>query len=177
MPATATTQLRWGMAGRPYGAFSSITSHELTASGVSAGTPTVGSPGTVGERITQNRPGLPVRRYGNFYKVESVDSVTPSSIATGSPSVGAPALTQKHALTATGVASGAPTVGSPVCVGQVALIATALVAGTPSVGLGYLTVAGDLVATGIDAGTPTVGRPRVDPPAVVFPYYFLRMMQ
>lgn len=177
MPATATTQLRWGMAGRPYGAFSSITSHELTATGVSSGTPTVGSPGTIGERRTQNRPGLPVRRYGNFYKVESVDSVTPSSIATGAPSVGAPALTQNQVLVATGVAAGTPTVGSPACVARVALTATGLVAGTPDLGLGYLTVAGDFVATGITAGTPTVGRPRVDPPAVVFPYYFLRIMQ
>lgn len=177
MPVNAITQVRWGMAGRPYGAFSTITAHELTAVGVSAGVPTVGSPGTIGERRTQNRPGLAMRRYGEFTRVDIADALTASDLSAGSPVVGSPALTQRHVLLATSVAAGTPSVGSPECVARVALIAADLVAGTPEVGLGYLAVAGDLLATSISAGTPTVGRPRVNPPAVVLPIYYLRIMQ
>lgn len=86
-------------------------------------------------------------------------SLTATGLATGSPSVGSPALTQAHVLTGTGIAAGAPTLGAP-ALGQVhALAAAGIAAGAPVLGSPALSQAGELVADPLAAGAPTLGTP------------------
>lgn len=88
-----------------------------------------------------------------------IHGLTATGIAIGAPTVGTPALTQAHALAASGVATGAPTVGTP-AVGQVhALTASSIATGAPTVGSPALAQVHALVAVGIATGAPTVGTP------------------
>jgi hypothetical protein len=93
--------------------------------------------------------------------ITQLHALTGNGVATGSPTVGTPALTQVHALTATGVATGNPTVGSPTLTEQVNydLTATGVTTGTPTVGSPALTQTHSLSATGIATGNPTTGTP------------------
>jgi hypothetical protein len=96
------------------------------------------------------------------YTVVVVDALTATSIATGAPAVGAPAISQAHALAATGVDAGAPTLGAPVlaqAAGTDALTAAGISAGAPTLATPALGQAHGLTATGATAGSPTVGAP------------------
>lgn len=111
-------------------------------------------------------------------------SLTATGIATGAPSVGSPAITQKHALTATGVATGAPPVGAPTLhqvhdldadgvatdapsVGEpdlaqtFALSADGIATDAPSTGEPDLAQVHGLAAEGVDTGAPSVGEPDI----------------
>lgn len=85
----------------------------LTATGISTGAPTVGTP-ALGQIVDLSAVG----------------------IATGAPTVGTPAIGQVHDLAAVGIDTGAPTVGSPAVMdfGVDALDANGISTGTPTVG-------------------------------------------
>jgi hypothetical protein len=110
-----------------------------------------------------------------------------TGIATGSPTVGTPALTEirkiaifdaglgpvaglpiagqpsagVNNLTATGIATGAPTVGTPAITQAHGLTATGIATGAPTVGTPAITQAHAVTATGIATGAPTVGSPAI----------------
>lgn len=83
----------------------------MTATGVSAGAPAVGSPA-----------------------LSQAHSLTAQGIASGSPQVGSPALSIVHNLTAEGISAGVPGVGSPAITQNHALVAVGISAGDPQVG-------------------------------------------
>lgn len=86
-------------------------------------------------------------------------SLTANNLATGTPSVGSPALTQAHSLVAVGVTAGAPALGAP-ALGQVhALAAAGIAAGAPVLGSPALSQAGELVADPLASGAPVLGTP------------------
>lgn len=85
-------------------------------------------------------------------------AVTPNTIASGSPTVGQPALTQDHALSPTGVTSASVT-GQPGVTENVALSPTGVSGGAPVVGSPALTQDHATTPTGVSGGTPTVGTP------------------
>jgi hypothetical protein len=143
-------------------------SHTLVATGVATDTPTVGSPElTSAPAETPGyawEPGSWVEgswAEGSWGEETEPTALTADSVSAGTPTVGQPALTQSHTLTATGVDAGTPTVGSPALGQEHTLAATGVASGTPTVGQPALTQSHTLVATGIDAGTPTVGSPAV----------------
>lgn len=69
-----------------------------------------------------------------FRTVPTTHALTATSIVTGAPVVGTPAVGQVHALSATSIATGAPVVGSPT-VGQTHVLSAAdVVTGAPVVG-------------------------------------------
>lgn len=112
---------------------------------------------TDGPRI-ETPPRRPVWLLTPF-AAASGDAVTPNSIAGGAPSVGAPSITQEHALSPTGIASGSPTVGSPALSQEHALAPEGATGGTPTVGAPTLGIEGALSPENTAAGTPTVGAP------------------
>lgn len=91
----------------------------------------------------------------------TVYSLTANDVDSGTPSVGSPSITQKHALTATGVASSAPSVGAPTLSQVFALTATGVSAGTSTVGAPALGITHALTTNPITSGTPTVGAPAI----------------
>jgi hypothetical protein len=138
--------------------------HALAATAVATGASSVGSP-SVGQvhsltaiAIATAAPSVSSPALGQ------VHALAATAVATGSPSVGTPAIGQIHTLAATGVATSAPSVGSP-AIGQVhVLTATGITTGTPSASSPVLDAPGGtdaLTATGIAAGSPSVGSPAV----------------
>lgn len=87
------------------------TNYDLTASPISAGTPTVGTP-----TLTQNH------------------ALTATALASGTPTVETPAITQSHTLTAVALATGTPTVGTPALTQNHTLAAVSIVSGAPTLG-------------------------------------------
>ena len=72
--------------------------------------------------------------FGDFFFEAGAHALTASSVAAGTPAVGAPTIGQTHALTAASVAAGAPTVGAA-SLGQIhGLAAASVAAGAPFVG-------------------------------------------
>jgi hypothetical protein len=86
-------------------------------------------------------------------------ALTATGIATGAPSVGAPALAQTHAFVATEVAAGAPVTGAPTLAVVHALAAVGVSAGAASVGAPPLAQTHALAATEVAAGGPVTGAP------------------
>lgn len=163
-----------------YVIFDPLTNYSLTATAIATTAPSVGTPA-----LTQNyaleangipskgifdtgifdtgifdhavRPGPSV---GSPALTEIVNhSLTATGIATGAPSVGAPAITQDHSLTATGITA-SPIVGSPALTQEHDLTATGIATGAPSVGTPAITQQHELDATGITV-SPVVGSPAI----------------
>jgi hypothetical protein len=86
-------------------------------------------------------------------------ALTATGIATGAPSVGAPALAQTHAFVATEVAAGAPVTGAPTLAVVHALAAVGVSAGAASVGAPALAQTHALATTAVAAGAPMTGAP------------------
>lgn len=126
------------------------TVHELTASGITTGTPTLGSP-----TITQTH------------------ALTATGLATGTPTLGTPGLTQTHSLTASSLTAGTPTIDSPALTQTHVLAASGLAAGTPALGTPAISQIHTLAAVSITTGTPTLGSPAltiITPPTFVDPH-------
>jgi hypothetical protein len=85
--------------------------HDLTATGVTTGAPTVGAPA-----------------------LAQIHALVAAALTAGAVTLGAPAVGQVHALTATGVVTGDPTLGAPTAGGAPPddLTATDLSAGAPT---------------------------------------------
>lgn len=132
----------------------------LTATGVSSGTPTVGSP-ALGQvhtlTATEVNSGTPT--VGSPALGGGTVALTATGVASGTPSVGSPAVGQRHTLTATGVATATPSVGSPAITQTHALTATGVTTSVPSVGSPSLGQVHALTASGVSSGTPSVGSP------------------
>lgn len=88
-------------------------------------------------------------------------TLTATTLATGSPTLGAPAVTQKHTIVATALSTAAPTLGNPAATQKHGLTASNLNAGTPALGSPALTPVHVLAATGLSTGAPTLGAPTV----------------
>lgn len=133
--------------------------HAFTATGVTTGAPSVGSPAisqTHALTATGVATGAPTVGSPALAEVTALVAV---GVATGAPTVGTPTLGQTHALEAAELATGAPTVGSPT-LGQVhGLDAVGIVTGTPTVGAPDLGQTHALVPVGVATGSPTVGAP------------------
>jgi hypothetical protein len=131
----------------------------LVSSGAATGNPTVTA--TAAGTLTNVRgPGIFVRVRET---ADTVDDLTATGIAAGSPVVGGPALGQKHALTATAIAAGSPVLGNPAISQTQVLVATALATGAPVLGNPALTqrVTHTLTATALATGSPVLGNPAI----------------
>lgn len=138
--------------------------HDLTATDLATGAPTVGSPAITQVHVltaTGISTGAPTVGAPELTENSGSHDLTANSIATGAPTVGSPAITQAHGLTATGIATGAPTVGSPAITQAHALAANGVATGAPTVGSPAITQAHGLTAIGIATGAPTVGAPEL----------------
>lgn len=136
--------------------------HALSATGIATGAPSVGSP-SLGQvhSLTAIAIATAATSVGSP-ALGQVHVLTATAVATGTPSVGSPALGQIHALAATGIATDAPSVSSPILDapgGTDALTATGVAAGSPSVGSPTIGQVHSLTATGVVAGSPSVGLP------------------
>ena len=118
-------------------------------------------------RVTDN--GTALDAYDHYLQVTAsedttVNSLTATGLATSAPTLGTPAVTQAHALTATatGIATGAPTAGTPALTQVHALTAVGLVTGSPTLGtptLADFSGVNALTAVGLVTGEPTMGTP------------------
>ena len=89
--------------------------------------------------------------------------LTATGIATGPPTVNAPAFTQIHALTALGITTGPPTISIPATTGEHALEALGIATGEPTFNLPSLGQDHTLVALGIMTGPPVLSIPSISP--------------
>ena len=90
------------------------------------------------------------------------DSLTATGITTGQPTLGSPAIGQRHALTASGVTTGQPTLGSPSIGQRHVLSVVGITTGQPAIGsptLNGVPGAVDILAVGIATAAPTLGTP------------------
>ncbi len=136
--------------------------HALTATGIAAGAPSVGAPGIAQVHIltaTAVDAGSPSLGAPAATEITALPNAT--AIATGAPSVGTPDLAQVHALTATTLLAGAPSLATPALTQEHALAATAIAAGAPSTGAPALTQVQALTADGIATATPAVDAPAI----------------
>src|SRR5690606_15402297 len=113
---------------------------ELDADDLTAGPPTLGTPG-----LTQ------------------AHALSASPLAGGAPSLGAPALGQFHAIAASVLTSGAPVLGTPSLAESHALTAASLatqapVLGTPAVSQGHTLSAAPLAGAAPSLGSPGIGQ-------------------
>ncbi len=134
--------------------------HALSATGVACGMPTVGSPilGQVHALSAASvSAGTPTVGAPTLTEAAGQDDLTATGVSAGVPSVGSPAIGQRHALTATGVAAGTPATGTPAIGQQHAVTATCVAAAAPSVGAPALGQRHGLTATGVSAAAPSVG--------------------
>jgi hypothetical protein len=98
------------------------------------------------------------------YTIASVpDALTANDIATGAPTVGAPAIGQTHAFDGANVATGAPTVGAPAIgtEGTDALTANDIATGAPTVGTPAIGQTHVLDGASMATGAPSVGTPAI----------------
>ena len=84
------------------------------------------------------------------------DALTADDLATGTPTLTAAALGQKHVLTAYDIATGTPTLSTPVLSEVVALTADDIATGAPTLTSPAVGQVHVLTADDINAGTPTL---------------------
>jgi hypothetical protein len=133
---------------------------DLTAFGVTAGTPSAGgltlaqahalTPATVSAG-TPNVAGI---------TLQQAHKLTPAAVTVGAPSVGGETLKQAHALTPAGVTAGTPAIGAATLYQAHALAPAGVAAGAPEVNgltLGEPAGTDDLTAFGVAVGAPAVG--------------------
>lgn len=136
-------------------------SHDLTATGVTAGSPSLGAPalgqthGLTATGVTSGAPSVPTATLGQLHGLMA------TGIAAGTPTLGTPALGQKHVLTATGVMAGTPAFDTPALGQTHALTTEDVTTGAPSIASPTLGQVHAVTATGVTAGAPTVGTPAI----------------
>ena len=113
-----------------------VTNHSLTASNLTGGTPTLGSPALAQDHV-----------------------LTASALTSGTPTLGAPAVSQAHVLTATALTGSAPTLGSPAVTQGHVLAATALAGAAALLGQPAVTQIHVLSASNLTGSAPTLGTP------------------
>lgn len=89
----------------------------------------------------------------------SAPSLTAEDLACGGPVLGAPALTQKHAMVAAPLAASAVAIGAPALAQRHSLAATGLAVASPALGAPTLSGRAALAAAGIAVGQPSFGTP------------------
>lgn len=87
------------------------------------------------------------------------DNLTATGIASGTPAVGSPAISQVHALAANDTDAGTPATGNPLLSQAHVLTADGVVSGTPATGNPTLSLVHNLAADGTTAGQPSTGTP------------------
>lgn len=138
---------------------------DLTATGITTGAPTVGTPAITQEHAltaTGVDAGAPVLGAPALAEAAGTDALTATGITTGSPTLGAPAFGQEHAFTATGVSAGAPTLGAPAlaeAAGTDALEATGFATGAPTLAAPAFGQVHVLQAAECECGAPELGAP------------------
>jgi hypothetical protein len=148
--------------GETGGNFTEAVAESSAASGtLQVQTATLASAGTIsGGSVTVTSGSYRQRLVVAIYNTATNYSLSATAVATGSPSVGAPSLTQKHSLSATALSTPAPSVGSPALTQKHSLSALALSTPAPSVGAPSLTIGGySLSAQAISTPAPSVGAP------------------
>ncbi len=96
-----------------------------------------------------------------FESSGGVDALNATGVSSGTPSVGTPALTQRHSLSTSSIQSGTPSVGAPSLTQVHALSSSSIASGTPSVGTSSLTQLHALSTSSVSSGTPSVGLPAI----------------
>ena len=95
----------------PYAVTAAV--HDLTATGITTGTPTLDAP-TIGQvhalSAAGTTAGAPTL---GTPSMSGTAALAATAITTGAPTLGTPTLGQVHALTASGIATAAPTLGTP----------------------------------------------------------------
>lgn len=88
-------------------------------------------------------------------------SLTADNLATGSPALSSPALTQVHALAADPLAPASPALASPAITQAQSLVADGLATGSPALGTPTLSITTSLAANDLATGSPALGSPAV----------------
>ncbi len=133
--------------------------HALVASGITTGAPTLGSPALtqpvslIANDLTAGAPALGTPAIGQVHALAS------GELAAGAPTAGAPEITQTHVLNAPALAAGAPILDNPAMGQMHDLEAAGIAAGSPALGAPALTQAHALTANDLATGAPTLGTP------------------
>lgn len=110
--------------------------HDLTATGITTGAPTLDTP-----------------------TIAQIHALTAAAITTAAPTVATATIGQVHALAASGIATGAPVLDTPSMAGTAALTASGITTAAPTLGTPALGQVHALSASGITTGAPALGTP------------------
>lgn len=86
-------------------------------------------------------------------------ALTATGIVTGAPTLGTPALRQRHVLVAVGVQTSAPTLGAPTLAQRHVLLAAGVVTGAPTLATAVFAQRHALSGAGLATAAATLGTP------------------
>jgi hypothetical protein len=134
-------------------------STSLTATGITCGNPTTGTPAiTQSHTVAATALSISNVTFG-APALSQAHSVSATPLSISNVTFGSPSVSQVHSLTATPLSISNPSLGSPSLGGSGSLFATALTTGSPTVGSPAIGQVHAINATALSISNPTLGSP------------------